>query len=187
MDKTNEQTLADDATESVSLLVKLRLPWLVVGVVGAVFVSYLVSRFEVALSQDIHLAFFLPAIVYLSDAVGTQTEAIYVRNLGREVVNFHIYLVKEFGLGVMLGIILGTFMGLFAYLWLGDMAIGVTVGLATLINIMIAPLVALVMANILQREHTDPALGSGPFATIIQNIISLSVYFFVASLILFGS
>ena len=84
-----EKTIyADDAKEKVGFLLRLRLPWLIIGLVGGTLASFLVSRFEEILSQNISLAFFLPLIVYMSDAVGTQTETIFVRNLAKGKVNF---------------------------------------------------------------------------------------------------
>ncbi len=176
---------ADDNTEGVSLLIRLRLPWLFVGLIGASLVSFLVSRFEVALSRDIHLAFFLPAIVYMSDAIGTQTESIYVRNVAREQINYSAYVIKEFLLGVSIGALFGLISGGVAYLWLNDSRVSLTVGVAMCVAITIAPLVSLLLASILQREHADPALGAGPITTAIQDLLSIFIYFTVASLILF--
>lgn len=176
---------ADDSTDSVGHLIRLRLPWLLVGLCGAGVASLLVARFESAISTNIHLAFFLPAIVYMSDAVGTQTESIFVRNLARETVPRHIYFVKEFFIGIILGLVFGLLIGGGSYLWLGDSQISLVIGLAMGVTVSIAPLLALVMSSLLEYEHTDPALGAGPFTTILQQVISLSVYFLIASLILF--
>lgn len=54
---------ADDSTEGVSLLVRLRIPWLIVGLLGGTLASFLISNFEKILSENISLAFFLPLIV----------------------------------------------------------------------------------------------------------------------------
>jgi magnesium transporter len=175
---------ADDNTEGVRLLIRLRLPWLLAGLVGASLASLLVSRFEATLARDIHLAFFLPAIVYMSDAVGTQTENIYVRNVAREKINYSLYVVKEFLLGLSIGALFGVIIWGVILLWLHDTHIAMTVGLAMFINITIAPLLALMLPSLLEREHTDPALGAGPITTIIQQILSLFIYFAVASFIL---
>ena len=76
-------------------------------------------------------------------------------------------------------------MGTFAVLWLKSYQIGITIGLTMFINLTIAPVLAVLIPNILYREHSDPALGSGPVATIVQDLISLLVYFMVATLIIF--
>jgi len=176
---------ADDATEGVGLLLRLRLPWLFVGLVGGVISSFLVSRFETVLSENIALAFFLPFIVYMSDAVGSQTEAIFVRSLAKRATSFVAFVLKEFLLGIVLGLIFGGIVGSIAYLWLGSIAIAFTVGLAMSATVGVAPLVALLIPEFLFEERADPAVGAGPFTTIIQDLLSILIYFTVASLILF--
>lgn len=77
-----------------------------------------VSHFEKILESDIRLSFFIPIIVYMSDAVGTQTETIYVRHLQRKTLDFWKYFFKEVSLGISLGIIFGIATGIFAFFWL---------------------------------------------------------------------
>src|SRR3989344_11669 len=108
---------ADDAKEKVGFLVRLRLPWLIVGLIGGTLASFLVSRFGEIISQNISLAFFLPLIVYMSDAVGTQTENIFVRRLSKGLVHFLIYLFKELLVGLFLGSILGFLIWIVAIFW----------------------------------------------------------------------
>lgn len=183
--KLDTLVLADDVKESTTFLLRMRLPWLVLGLVGGFGASFLISRFEHQLNQHVKLAFFIPLIVYLSDAVGTQTETIYVRNSGHKQSLFHIYMVKEALIGISMGLIFGILTLVFSYIWLRDLSLSFTVGLAMAAAVTIAPIIALLMAKLLQSEHQDPAVGAGPFTTIIQNIISICIYFFVASIILF--
>jgi magnesium transporter len=86
-------------------LLRLRLPWLVVGLVIGMAGSMLMAQFEKLLSQNISLAFFVPIVVYMSDAVGTQTETIFVRDLAGKKVNFAKYLAKEMILGGYMGLV----------------------------------------------------------------------------------
>ena len=69
------------AEEAVRRRLLHRLPWLLVGLVGAMPPPLLVGAFEDELEKQVLLAFFVPAIVYMADAVGTQTEAIFIRGL----------------------------------------------------------------------------------------------------------
>ncbi len=181
----NSFDVADDEKDGVGLLIRLRIPWLALGLIGGVAASFIVSRFEEVLSQNISLAFFLPVIVYMSDAVGTQTETIFVRDLAGGKAKFSSYLVKEFILGAVLGVAFGVLIGLVAYLWIGSTDIALTVGLAMATNVALAPIIALIVPEVLFKEHSDPALGGGPFTTIIQDLISIVIYLLVASLILF--
>ncbi|OGE75537.1 MAG: hypothetical protein A3C85_03585 [Candidatus Doudnabacteria bacterium RIFCSPHIGHO2_02_FULL_48_21] len=175
----------DDLKEPVGHLVEHRLPWLILGLLGGLVTSVIVSEFEQILAADVRLAFFIPIIVYMSDAVGTQTETIFVRHLKQTGKGFWRYLAKETLLGLSVGLIFGIIIGSFAAYWLSSAAIGLTVGLAMFINVALAPILATCVPELLYKEHTDPALGAGPLATIIQDLISLLIYFFVASLIIF--
>lgn len=177
--------LEDDSKESVTLMVEHRLPWLVIGLGGGILATILAARFEKLLTANIELSFFIPVIVYMADAVGTQAENVFVRNLGRRArVKFTSYLFKELALGIFLGGVFGLAIGTFAYLWFGALATALTVGFAMCFTMAIAPAVALIISEVLFKEHTDPALGSGPFGTVIQDLLSLLIYFFIAGLII---
>lgn len=175
--------LIDEAHGRIGKLFRLRLPWLIIGLLGGTAASFLVSRFEQVLAENIGVAFFLPMIVYMSDAVGTQTETIFVRTLAREKFNFYHYILKEAFIGALIGVTLGLLIGMIASIWLG-VEIGFTVGLAMFINITIAPIVAIIIPEILFKERNDPALGAGPITTVIQDFISLLIYFSVATVII---
>ncbi len=185
IDKILPLVLEDDTKEKMSLLIEHRLPWLVVGLVGGMGLTLVASQFEHVLSQDIHVAFFIPVIVYMADAVGTQTGTVYVRNLQKKRTHFSIYLIKESILGLFLGLLFGSIIGLFAFLVFKSLDVALAVGTSMLVTMTFAPALALIVPNLIKKEHQDPAIGSGPFTTVIQDFISLFTYFLIASLILF--
>lgn len=176
--------LEDDAKEKVSLMVKHRLPWLLVGLFGGIAATIFTSRFETLLAENIRLSFFIPVIVYMADALGTQTESVYVRNLGRVKVNFSLYLIKELLLGIVLGLLCGGGIGIFAYAWFQSIETAVAVSTAMFLSMTIAPVIALIVPTVLQKVHKDPAVGAGPFGTVIQDVLSLMIYFLIAGYII---
>lgn len=184
--RTNGIKYANDATESTSLLLKLRLPVLVLGLLGGIATSVFLSRFEKVLSENVAIAFFVPLMVYISDAIATQTETIYIRNLKNKPGEklFWKYFGKELLLGMAIGVIFGTITAVSTYLWLQNGRISLTIGIAMALSMTCAPIVALVTANIMYKIHEDPAVGAGPFATLIGDVVTLLIYFAVASLIL---
>lgn len=177
---------ADDETEGAGLLIRLRLPWLLAGMLGGIIASLIVSRFENIISQNISLAFFVPIVIYMSDAVGEQTENIFVRNSAKKNVNFLKYMAKEFLVGLSLGLIIGIILAILAFLWLNSLHFALAVGLALVTTISVAPIIALLVPQLLLKENADPALGAGPFTTIIQQVVSLLIYFSISSIILTG-
>ena len=182
----DKHTEEDVSEESINHLIEHRIPWLLIGLLGGLFATLIVSKYEEILASDVRVAFFIPIIVYLSDAVGTQTETIYVRALSnsKKNISFAKYILKESLVGMGLGLISGTILGVFATYWLKSSAIGITIGLTMLINLTLAPMLAVIIPNLLYKRHADPALGAGPVATIIQDLISLLVYFLIASVFL---
>src|SRR3989344_3470247 len=79
-----KEQLEDDAKEPGGNLLEHPLPWLTLGLLVGMATAVIISKYESILSRDLRLAFFLPIIVYMSDAVGTQTETIYVRHLAKK-------------------------------------------------------------------------------------------------------
>lgn len=165
-------------------LVKLRLPWLVVGLSVALLVSIISSKFEVSLRQNIALVFFIPVIGYISDAVGTQTETLLIRTLTLFKFNFFSYLLRELLIGVVIGVVIGIFTAVFGFFLSGSAPIAVVVGISLFLSISIATVLACLTPAILNSLGKDPAVGSGPFTTAIQYVVSLTIYFMVAAVIL---
>src|SRR5688572_21473719 len=85
-----------------------RLPWLLAGLVGSTLSAVLMSRFENLLQAQIAVAFFIPGIVYLADAIGTQTEAIAVRGLSLTEVPLRRMIWGEVKTGTLIGAILAA-------------------------------------------------------------------------------
>ncbi|MCP2180881.1 magnesium transporter [Prauserella alba] len=168
--------------ERVRLRLWHRLPWLLVGLVGALLSAGVVGAFEAVLERQVLLAFFVPAVVYLADAVGTQTETLIVRGLSVGVpVSWTV--ARETVTGVLLGVVLAG-MALPATWWLwGDAEVAFAVALALLAACAIATLVALALPWLLSRIGVDPAYGSGPLATVIQDLLSVVIYFLTATAI----
>ncbi len=162
----------------------MRIPPLFFGLLLGFALSFMTSTFEELLVQNVKAVFFLPFIVYMADAVGTQTQTIYVRDLSVGKAKFLNYLLKESALGFILGSIFGVISFVIVSFWLGSAELALAVGIAVLAAIGTAPLVALAVTEILELEHKDPALGAGPLATVIQDTISVVVFGLVASAVL---
>jgi len=162
-----------------------RMPWLLIGMVGSAAATAIMARFEYALAAHIAVAFFIPAIVYLADAVGTQSEAVAVRGLSLTGTDLLPLLAGEVGTGVLIGAALGSVA--FPLIWLAfaSLPLAASVALALLVTCSIATTAGLLLPWLFSRLGYDPALGSGPVATVIQDVISLAVYFLIAMWLVF--
>src|SRR3989338_2527631 len=127
------------------------------------------------LELHIRVAFFIPFIVYMADAVGTQTQSIYVRDLKSGKAQFHHYLIKETIIGFVLALTSSIIAAIITWVWLASQELSLAVSLGTFGAVLSAPLIALLVAEALQLEHSDPAVGAGPIATVIQDTVSVVI------------
>ncbi len=156
-----------------------RLPWLGAGLAGSAMATAAMAGFESTLSRTVAVAFFVPGIVYLADAIGTQSEAIAVRGLSLTRAGIGHLLAGELRTGMLLGAILGLLSFLPVWLVFGDPRLAAAVGTAIFGAGTVAATLGMLLPWWLARAGRDPALGSGPAATVIQDVISLLVYFAV--------
>ena len=156
-----------------------RLPWLLLGLAGAMLAAVIVGSYEEEIAKQVLLAPFLPGVVYIADAVGTQTEAIVIRGMSAGV-GIPSIAVREIITGALAGLaIAAAFVPLAWLIWgEGDVAVGVGLGLLAASSI--ATVVAMALPWTFERFDVDPAFGSGPLATVIQDLLSIIVYFAVA-------
>jgi magnesium transporter len=136
--------------------------------------------FEEQLEAKVLLAFFVPGVVYMADAVGTQTEALLIRGLAAGV-RVRDVAVRELVTGLALGVIVGAAFLPFAWLAWGDGWTAASVSLALVASCAIATAVAMALPWLFQRLGRDPAFGSGPLATVVQDLLSIAIYFAIAS------
>jgi len=153
-----------------------RLPWLLVGLAGSALATAAMAAFESTLSSTIAVAFFVPGIVYLADAIGTQTEAIAVRRLSLTHAGLAHLLGGELRTGMLLGAILGLASFFPVWLVFGELRLAAAVATAIFAAGTMAAGLGLALPWWIARTGRDPAFGSGPLATVIQDVLSLLVY-----------
>jgi magnesium transporter len=167
------------SVESIGRRFRHRLPWLLLGLVGAMLSADLVGSFEGQLERNVILAFFIPGIVYMADAVGTQTETLVVRGLSigvgiRQVAS------RELLTGLLVGTtVAAAFVPVGLWRW-GERDVVGAVALSLLAACSIATLIAMALPWLLHRLGRDPAYGSGPLATVVQDLLSVVIYLVIA-------
>jgi magnesium transporter len=162
--------------------VRHRLPWLLVGLAGSGVATITMTQFESVLQENVAVAFFVPAIVYLADAIGTQSEAIAVRGLSLTRSGIAKLVAGELRTGLLIGLALGTCAFPAVYLAFGDLRLSAAVASAILTAGCVAAVLGISLPWAFARMGRDPALGSGPIGTIVQDVLSLVVYFEVVRL-----
>ncbi len=169
--------------ESVPRRLWHRLPWLLVGLAGAIAAAAIVGGFESELQHHVLVAFFIPGVVYLADAVGTQTEALVIR--GQSVgVGVRRIAGRELTTGLLVGVLIAAASYPLVLFGWHDPKVAAVVSVALLGSCTIASSVAMALPWLLQRLGKDPAFGAGPLATVIQDLLSIVIYFSAAVIIL---
>lgn len=180
----SETARAREAMESPPLRrARHRLPWLLIGLLGSMVATAVVASFEQALESRVMLAFFIPGLVYMADAIGTQSEAVAVRGLSLSHGRIGHWLGSELRTGLIIGVTLGLVTFPAVWLIFGDRALALAVALALVASGAVAATIGMFLPWLLHKSGMDPAYGSGPLATIIQDVLSLLIYFAVATAI----
>jgi magnesium transporter len=162
-----------------------RLPWLLLGLLGGLLAAGIIGRFEHTLAQNLVLAAFIPLMVYMADAVGTQMEAFVIRDLAvNPGLNFLAYLLRHLLVTVLIGIIASILLAAISWFLYGGVKIGLVLGLALFFGISSSVLTGLCIPYMFGRLRLDPANASGPVATIIQDLLSVTIFFLIASWLL---
>lgn len=157
-----------------------RAPWLLGGLLGGLVAAYTVRQFESYLEAQILLAAFIPTIVYMADAVGSQTQTIFIRSLSlQHKLNLRKYITREINIVFLLAIVLGVFSYILGAIILQSLSLGLVLGISIFFTIIMASTIAVLLPLILSKLKIDPAIASGPFATVIRDILSLLIYFLV--------
>jgi magnesium transporter len=176
----------DVSKASLAGELKRRLPWMLFSVIAGIGMIWIARAYEAELSERIQLVFFVPVIVYMSDNIGTETLALFVRELSKGDVPIGRILLKESVVGLALGVASGVPMGLLGYALFGDAALSVTVAAAMSVNGVLAVLIGMLAPVTFAKLGRDPALGTDEIATALSDNLSMLVYLLVASAILFS-
>jgi magnesium transporter len=162
-----------------------RLPWLLLGLLGGVLSAEVVGLFEGTLSENLILASFIPMIMYMGGAVLSQTQAFFIRDLAlNPQLNFRKYFVKQLGVIGIIALSVSVVMLIISLLRHQSLAIANVLSIALLAVVCSTMLTSLVIPYIFQKFKFDPADGSGPMSTVVQDLLGVIIYFLVAYLLL---
>lgn len=164
---------------------KHRLPWLLLGLLGGFLTVGIISNFEQTLSQNLVLAAFIPLVIYMASAVGTQMEAFIIREMAvNPTLSFFKYFVKQMSVVFLIALVTSTLLAVISSVFYGNTSVSITLGIAMFLAILSSIFTGLIIPYLFGKLKMDPANASGPVATIVQDTLSVFVYFVVASFIL---
>lgn len=158
-----------------------RLAWLSMNIVLNIIAASVIAMYQDTLAAVITLAVFLPMVSDMSGCSGNQAVAVSMRELSLGLVKPREILwviIKETRVGIINGIVLGGLLGLAAFLWQGNMWLGLVVGGALAANTLVSVIIGGALPLILKRFKVDPALVSSPLLTTVTDMCG---FFFVLS------
>ena len=174
-------------TKSILKSTRIRLPWLFASCLGGIFAFFIIGEFESSLSKIAYLAAFIPVIMGMGGNIGTQSSTIVVRGVATGRINVRdIWSVvfKELSIGLILGVVYGLLIGLVAQFRYSMEALALSVALAVVCSMSIAALVGSLVPMGFARINIDPAVATGPLVTTAIDIISVFLYFLIATTLL---
>ena len=174
-------------TKSIVRSTRIRLPWLFASFLGGIVAIFIIGYFEESLKQVSYLALFIPVIMGMGGNIGIQSSTIVVRGIATGRINIrHLWSVvsKELAIGIILGLFYGLILGTLVRFHYSLDALAISVAIGVLSSMAVAALVGSFMPMMFARMHIDPAVATGPFVTSSIDIISVLIYFQVATILL---
>ena len=162
-----------------------RLPWLYINLATAFLAAVMVSLFETTITRVVALAVFLPVVASQGGIGGTQTVTLVVRSMALGEVPRRLglrLLARELALGLIHGVALGIVVGIVAYLWKGNVTLGLVLGLAMLGNMLVAGMFGAGVPLLLRQLRMDPAVSSAVFVTTFTDVIGFVLFLGLAAI-----
>ena len=178
-----ESSISDSVFETV----RQRLPWLVVNLLTASLSAIVISRFEATISALVALAALMPIVASTGGIAGTQSLAVAVRSLATRSLttsNARRVVLRELGAGMFNGLGLALILGVAGALVFGNAELGLVLGLAMIVNQIVAALGGILVPLTLERFGLDPALASGTFVTTLTDVMGFFAFLGLATVLL---
>ncbi|MDE5751676.1 MAG: magnesium transporter, partial [Duncaniella sp.] len=165
---------------------KARLPWLLIGMIGGLCNSFILGKFEGGFTVDPALALFIPLIGGTGGNVGTQSSAIVVQGLANGSLDIRKsgrQLLKELGVGLLNGSIIAMLVFIYNFLTIGHghQVTTFAVSISLFCVVMFASVFGTFVPLMLEKLKIDPALATGPFISITNDIIGMVIYMSISS------
>ena len=178
-----DETLSNSTLQ----IVRRRFPWLFVNLLTALAASFVIAVFEDVIEAVVALAVLMPIVASMGGNAGTQSMTVAVRALAtRDLTGSNAFRVvrREGMAGLLNGAIFAAVMAVVGLLWFGSPMIGAVIGIAMIINLMVAGLSGVLVPLVLDKFGIDPALASGTFVTTVTDIVGFFAFLGLASVML---
>ena len=177
-----------DADDSIFAQTKARIPWLLIGIASGILASVILGTFEAQLQAVTALALFIPIIGGTGGNVGVQASAIVVQGLANgslDIKQFGKQLVKETLIGLLNATVITAVVLIYNLITMpGDLAVTLSVAVSLFIVVMFASILGTIVPLTLEKVHINPALATGPFIQIMNDLIGILIYVWISTFFL---
>lgn len=173
-----------ETSDNVFTQTAARLPWLLIGMIGGLSNSIILGGFENSFASNPKTALFIPLIGGTGGNVGIQSSAIVVQGLANNTLkegNIFSQILKESVVSVINASTISLIVFIYNFFMLGDRAITSAVSLSLFTVVIFASIFGTIVPLLLDKMKIDPALATGPFITISNDIIVMLIYMFMVS------
>lgn len=176
-----------DIFAPVLISAKRRAVWLGINLLTAFLASWVIGRFEDTIEQLVALAVLMPIVASMGGIAGIQTLTIAIRGLALGQINkanSRALMFKEFAVGILNGTFWACVAALIAFIWFKNISLGVIIGLAMLINLVIAAIAGAMIPMTLKRIGVDPAIAGGVLLTTVTDVVGFMTFLGLATIFL---
>ena len=177
----------DDIFSPVLRSTRRRALWLGVNLLTALLAAWVIARFELTIDRIVTLAVLMTVVPSMGGIAGSQTLTLVIRGqaLGQvNSANTRALLRRELAVAILNGLLWALVVTTFTYAWFGTLSIGLILGAALVINMVVAALAGLWIPVVLRRLGVDPALAGGVVLTTITDVVGLVAFLGLATLLL---
>jgi len=164
-----------------------RAIWLGINLITAFMASWVVSNFEGTLEKVVAIAVLMNVVASMGGIAGTQTLTLVIRGMALGQVsrsNRRWLIFKEVIVGLFNGIAWALVVAAIAMFWFDDMKIGIVIGAAIVINLVIAAFSGVAIPLVMRKINIDPALAGSVVLTTITDIVGLAAFLGLATIFL---
>jgi len=169
----------DDLYSATLDTTKQRFSWLFINLLTAIMASVVIGFFQATIEQVVALAVLMPIVASMGGNAGTQTLTVAVRALATKELtstNARRQIGKEILVGTINGVVFAVLVGGVAWAWFSNPAIGLVIGSAMVINMIVAGLFGAIIPIALDRHGIDPAVASSVFLTTVTDVVGFLVF-----------
>ena len=156
-----------------------RFQWLLITFLNTLLASAVISQFQMVIEKKVALAILMPIVAAMGGNAGTQVVTVVVRALATQelgMLNMGRTLVKSFAVSLLNGLLFAIILSTVAILWFDDLALGLVLGSALLLNMLWAGIAGTLLPILVNHMNLDPALSAGPILTTTTDVLGFAIF-----------